>query len=744
MRRPLFEIGALLDAGYVHPARSGRNHLRWLAASNGVPDAAHRRGARPRRAHRRRRSQGARLLARDAPAPRAGRCAARRPAHRHPRRAGQRPRPGGDPVDPRRARAPRSPGPDGARQQPPAVGDRADGRRPRRDRAWPAHRAGPGEQVHRAATRPVGCGCARRRRPRSPSSRASSAGNVRPLDRRDGRARPGDRAHRRAGRRSSASCCTSCRRRARRWRMPSCRPPPPSPRRSPVPPRWCVRPERPVIDAIRSEWIKVSTITVDLGARLLSAVAFPLVVTVLTAHLAPRTSRRRDPLAGVITGTDCGDGDAARRGGLLGITNEFSHGTIRPTFAAMPDRWRPLLAKPIVQATLASVVTAADRHRGLDRRRPRSPRIQSLDDGAAPPSSASSCSAIGLTLLGYGLGLLIRNSAAAICLLLLWPLIAEGLIAGLLSVAGAEEAGPVPALLGRVQHGGHRPDPTRFGRVAGGAYFFAWVAVILVLGARTRRATPDPSRPGPMRITLPSGTPAVLPPSRARPRSASSSPRHLRPAPAVRRPGATGWPPSRSTSCLRRRAVPRPAISAPTSRPVRRRRRRCRRRHLARPRRGGGGRHRPGARRPDRLLHGRHVRAEGGRQRRLRARRQLLRDDQACPRTGRARTTASRSSCWPARATPTLAIIGERDPYTPPADVAALESPEVTASATPRPSTASCTTRAAAAPGRRRRRRLGAGCFAFLEGELSGRAARGGRAAGCGSAARAAPASRGG
>ena len=27
-RTPLFEVGALLDAGYVHPGRSGRNHLR--------------------------------------------------------------------------------------------------------------------------------------------------------------------------------------------------------------------------------------------------------------------------------------------------------------------------------------------------------------------------------------------------------------------------------------------------------------------------------------------------------------------------------------------------------------------------------------------------------------------------------------------------------------------------------------------------------------------------------------------
>lgn len=34
---PLHDVGILLDAAYVHPARSGRNHLRWLAASNGLP-----------------------------------------------------------------------------------------------------------------------------------------------------------------------------------------------------------------------------------------------------------------------------------------------------------------------------------------------------------------------------------------------------------------------------------------------------------------------------------------------------------------------------------------------------------------------------------------------------------------------------------------------------------------------------------------------------------------------------------
>ncbi len=33
---PLREIGALLDAHAIHPGRSARDHLRWMAASNGI------------------------------------------------------------------------------------------------------------------------------------------------------------------------------------------------------------------------------------------------------------------------------------------------------------------------------------------------------------------------------------------------------------------------------------------------------------------------------------------------------------------------------------------------------------------------------------------------------------------------------------------------------------------------------------------------------------------------------------
>ncbi len=38
LRRPLHEVGALLDARAFHPDRSARNHLRCLAQSNHIPD----------------------------------------------------------------------------------------------------------------------------------------------------------------------------------------------------------------------------------------------------------------------------------------------------------------------------------------------------------------------------------------------------------------------------------------------------------------------------------------------------------------------------------------------------------------------------------------------------------------------------------------------------------------------------------------------------------------------------------
>ena len=39
LSRPLTRVGSLLDAAALHPAHSARNHLRWLAHSQGMPEA---------------------------------------------------------------------------------------------------------------------------------------------------------------------------------------------------------------------------------------------------------------------------------------------------------------------------------------------------------------------------------------------------------------------------------------------------------------------------------------------------------------------------------------------------------------------------------------------------------------------------------------------------------------------------------------------------------------------------------
>ena len=171
-----------------------------------------------------------------------------------------------------------------------------------------------------------------------------------------------------------------------------------------------------MIDAIRSEWIKVSTIPVT-WVLALSAVAFPLVIIVLTAIFSENPPDGGE-LTELVTLPTVVSAMLLAVVSSLSITNEFSHGTIRPTFAAMP---RPH-ATPAGEADRAGHHRlrghGGDRRRRLDRRLRVADGTQSLDeDGVKASLVGVVLLAVGLALLGYGLGLLIRNSAAAICLL---------------------------------------------------------------------------------------------------------------------------------------------------------------------------------------------------------------------------------------------------------------------------------------------------------------------------------------
>ncbi len=113
-----------------------------------------------------------------------------------------------------------------------------------------------------------------------------------------------------------------------------------------------------MINVVRSEWIKVRTVAMHWVLALI-AIAFPLVITILTA-LFNGDSADFDTrsLLEVLGGTSV---VAVLLLGVLAaatVTSDFGFNTIRPTFAATPRRLRVMGAKVFVMVTYALVSQA--------------------------------------------------------------------------------------------------------------------------------------------------------------------------------------------------------------------------------------------------------------------------------------------------------------------------------------------------------------------------------------------------
>jgi ABC-2 type transport system permease protein len=194
-------------------------------------------------------------------------------------------------------------------------------------------------------------------------------------------------------------------------------------------------------------------------------------------------------VAGLVTATSVVTALLLGVVGAVSISAEFAYGTIRPTFAATPRRMRVLVAKAIVIAVFAAVAEALvvvlcyllassiATSRGA-----------SLSLGDQPEARAGLIGivifAVIVSLLGFGFGMVIRNTPAAVAILILWPLIVENIIRVILSAAGVDN--PQKFLPYTSGFGLGNPDPATsetLGRVAGGLYFAAVTAAVAAIGA---------------------------------------------------------------------------------------------------------------------------------------------------------------------------------------------------------------------------------------------------------------------
>lgn len=238
-----------------------------------------------------------------------------------------------------------------------------------------------------------------------------------------------------------------------------------------------------MIRTLQAEWIKLRTV---LAHKILVVVAivFPLAVGTLAATFgdiegAPDSGELAEFVLGVSIVAAMLLGVVA----VIALTSEYTHNTIRPTYAATPARVRVLASKLIVSsaATLAVGVLVVF-GTWFATSRILSARDHSVSI-SAPHVKAVLISAVVLALLvtwfGFGIGLIIRNSPASVSTLLLWPLLIEGLLQLVFGLIGWDGAGKWVPYQAAINAAGLEPGDDSLGR-PGGQIWFAVVGIALV------------------------------------------------------------------------------------------------------------------------------------------------------------------------------------------------------------------------------------------------------------------------
>lgn len=175
---------------------------------------------------------------------------------------------------------------------------------------------------------------------------------------------------------------------------------------------------------VRSEWVKIRTVrstywtilaavAVSVGLSALLALAF----TASWDRLPERDRVMFDPASYALTGTNIGLLVLSVLG-VLTITSEYATGTIRASLTAVPDRTRFLAAKALVLCSVAFAVGQVSAF-GSFLLSQLSFAAKGLGVSLGEPGVLRAVFGCGLyltlvTLLAFGVGILLRHTAAAV------------------------------------------------------------------------------------------------------------------------------------------------------------------------------------------------------------------------------------------------------------------------------------------------------------------------------------------
>jgi hypothetical protein len=190
---------------------------------------------------------------------------------------------------------------------------------------------------------------------------------------------------------------------------------------------------------LRSELVKLRSTRTNLGL-LIGMIALVLLIVIITGAAVKPSELSKDEHQRALFGLGLAGGFIAALIGVMSITSEFRHGTIRPTFIVTPKRGRVLLAKVLSSTALGALFglitealafgtgMAILKARGVD-------TALSTRDLLLVVFGSVAVTAL-MAALGVGLGAVIRNQVLAVIGLVVWFMVVENIVVSLAPSVG--------------------------------------------------------------------------------------------------------------------------------------------------------------------------------------------------------------------------------------------------------------------------------------------------------------------